>query len=424
MGILRTRMASLRFQAWLTALAAIVFLGFYVIIAGFIKGHELTFNTSTGVPWGILISTYLFFVLPASGLCLISSLGHIFGMKGLKSISKRAVFVAIVLMLAGFLVIASELERPWLMALFLLLTPNPSSAMWWMGTLYGLYLMTLIIEFFFLCRVEVMHRLQITPNSVPLLYRFLAAGAMRPTEDALQRSKKIARLFGIVSIILAIAALSTLGAVFGLIAARTLWSGAFTPVYFVSSALLAGDAVLILIIVLTYRASSKEIPQKMKEVVIKLGRLLGLFLAIFTLFTIWNLLTAQYGRMSWEFESVMVLINGPLRVPFWVGEILLGLVVPASILVYTRAQKVWGVTVASLSIIISTFVARYDLVVAGQLVPVIGRQTLWQYIPSMTEILTVIGALALFLLLYSLGNRFLPLDDSSVTLKTKQILPS
>lgn len=418
MGILRMRKASLRFQAWLALLVAITFLGFYVIIIGFIKGHDLTFNTSTGVPWGILISTYLFFVLPASGLCLISSLGHIFGMKGLKSISRRAIFVAIVLMLAGFLVIASELERPWLMALFLFLTPNPSSAMWWMGTLYGLYLITLIIEFFFLCRVEVIRRLQITPNSVPLLYRFLAAGARRPTENALQRSKKIARLFGIVSIILAIAALSTLGAVFGLIAARTLWSGAFTPVYFVSSALLAGDAVLILTIVLTYRASGKEIPQEMKEVVIKLSRLLGLFLAIFTLFTIWNLLIAQYGRMSWEFESLMVLINGPLRVPFWVGEILLSLVVPASILVYTRAQKVWGATAASLSIIIGTFVARYDLVIGGQLVPVIGRQTLWRYIPSMTEILMVLGALALFLLLYSLGNRFLPLDDSSVTLKT------
>src|SRR5665648_80943 len=35
------------------------------------------------IPWGILISTYVFFVLTSTGLCLVSSIGHVFGVKSL-----------------------------------------------------------------------------------------------------------------------------------------------------------------------------------------------------------------------------------------------------------------------------------------------------------------------------------------------------
>ncbi len=184
------------------------------------------------------------------------------------------------------------------------------------------------------------------------------------------------------------------------------------PIYFVLSALLAGTAILISAIVLSYKASGKETPYEINEIVTGLGKLLALFLGVFLLFTIWNLLTAQYGRIPEEFESVMLLINGPLAMRFWTLEISLGLLVPLFILIYTRAQKNWGVIVASLLVVLGMFAARYDFVLAGQLVPVIGKETLWQYTPSIIEILTVLGAFSLSLFLYSLGYRLLSLEDS------------
>ena len=286
-----------RFNVWIALLTAVTALGFSAILAGFLRGHEVTFNTTPGVPWGILISAYLFFVIPASGLCLLSALGHIFGLERFEPLSKRAILLAIVLMLSGFLVIASDLERPWLMPLYVLVTPNPTSAIWWMGTLYSIYFIALVVEYFFLCRAEAIHRVQAASGSAPWLYRILAVGAKLATESSRRRSLRLARIAGTAGIVLAIAALSTLGAVFGLTGSRSLWHGPLLPVYFVLSALLAGGAVLILATVLTYRTNGVKTPPEIKEAVISLGRLLVLFLGIFLFFTIWNLLTAQYGRI-------------------------------------------------------------------------------------------------------------------------------
>ena len=44
-------------------------------------GHEHTYGVSRGVPWGILIAAYVFFVVTSTGLCIVSSVGHVFGFK-------------------------------------------------------------------------------------------------------------------------------------------------------------------------------------------------------------------------------------------------------------------------------------------------------------------------------------------------------
>ena len=106
-----------------------------------------------------------------------------------------------------------------------------------------------------------------------------------------------------------------------------------------------------------------------------------------------------------------LLINGPLAIPFWAGEIAIGLFIPITILAYTRGKKTWGLIVAPLLIFVGTFFARYNLVIAGQLSPIVGQDELWQYFPHIIEILTVVAAVGMWLLLYALGSRFLPLED-------------
>ena len=60
----------------------------------------------------MLIATYVFFAVSSTGLCLVSSLGHIFGFKVFEPIAKKAVFLAFVMLLVGFAVIGTELESP------------------------------------------------------------------------------------------------------------------------------------------------------------------------------------------------------------------------------------------------------------------------------------------------------------------------
>ncbi|UCB43092.1 MAG: polysulfide reductase NrfD [Dehalococcoidales bacterium] len=402
-----------RSNLWIALMAAVTLGGFTAIVVGFVIGHHATFNTSTGVPWGILISTYLFFVLPASGLCLLSSLGHIFGIDRFKPIGHRAILIAITLMLSGFLVIASDLESPWRMAMYLFVTPNPTSPMWWMGCLYAVYLILLILEFIFLCRAEAIRRLQASPGSTKLLYRILAIWSNPDMEYFLQHSKKVAKISGTAAVFFAIAALSMLGAVFGFTSSRTIWHGPFLPVYFILSASVAGSSILTLFLVLKHRSKGQEPAPEIAGVTQTLSKLILLLIGIYLVFTVWNILAAQYGLIPESYNSVKVLVNGPLAVSFWAGEIIIGLIIPIAILAYTRGKRTWGLIVAPLLIFVGTFFARYNLVIAGQLSPIVGQDELWHYFPHIIEILTVVAAVGMWLLLYSLGSRLLPLEDNA-----------
>jgi len=399
---------------WIASMAAVTLGGFAAIVVGFILGHHATFNTSTGVPWGILISTYLFFVLPASGLCLLSSMGHIFGIDRFKPIGHRAILLAITLMFSGFLVIASDLESPWRMAIYLFVTPNPTSPMWWMGCLYFVYLILLLVEFFFLCRAEAIRRLQASPGSSKLLYRVLAFWADSDMEYFLQNSKRVAKISGTIAVFFAIAALSMLGAVFGFTSSRTIWHGPFLPVYYILSACVAGSSILTLFLVIKHWSRDQEPPAAIAGVTQTLSKIILLVISIYLVFTVWNLLAGQYGLIPESYNSVKVLINGPLAVSFWVGEVIIGLFIPIVILAFTRGRNRWGLILATIMIFIGTFFARYNLVIAAQLSPIVGQDELWQYFPHIIEILTVVAAVGMWLLLYSLGSRLLPLEDDNL----------
>ena len=126
-------------------------------------------------------------------------------------------------------------------------------------------------------------------------------------------------------------------------------------------------------------------------------------------------MTAQYGHIPEEYDAAMVLIKGPLAVSFWLGEITIGILVPAAILIKTQGRKTWALLTASLLVIIGMFFARYDFVMAGQFVPIVGQEQLWEYFPHIIEILSVVAAVGMALLLYALGSRFLPLEDTPVS---------
>jgi len=114
-------------------------------------GHH-AYNVTREHPWGLLIGVYIFFVVSSTGLCIVGSLGDVFGFKDYEMISKRAIFGSIVTIMAGFAVIAFEIGHPVTMLIYNVLSPGLTSAIWWMGTLYGLYLTFMIIEFVFLLK--------------------------------------------------------------------------------------------------------------------------------------------------------------------------------------------------------------------------------------------------------------------------------
>ena len=118
--------------------AALTVIGAIGALTLLIKGHGVM-GTTHHFPWGIFISAYVFFVLIGSGLCLISSLGCVFGIAPFTAITRRAVVLAMITLMAGFLIMGLETPQP-LHMIYMLLSPNFSAAIFWMGSLYGVYL--------------------------------------------------------------------------------------------------------------------------------------------------------------------------------------------------------------------------------------------------------------------------------------------
>ncbi|MEA2100127.1 MAG: NrfD/PsrC family molybdoenzyme membrane anchor subunit, partial [Campylobacterota bacterium] len=135
----------------LLAVVIVALLAVFVVgIAGFLMHGHHAYAVTREHPWGLLLAVYIFFVVSSTGLCIIGSLGDVFGFKDYMLISKRAIFGSIVTILAGFAVIAFEIGHPITMLIYNVLSPGLTSAIWWMGTLYGIYLTFMIVEFYFL----------------------------------------------------------------------------------------------------------------------------------------------------------------------------------------------------------------------------------------------------------------------------------
>ena len=379
----------------LQLLSLIVVVGAGAGLVAFFRGHA-SLGTTDEISWGLLIATYVFLVVSSTGLCLVSSLGHVFGIKLFIPLAKRAIFLALLTLLIGFGVIASELEHPLRLALYAVISPNISAPIWWMGTLYGLYMLFISVELYLL----------------------------------VTESHKKARIAGVLSIVTALAAHSNLGAVFGLLHARPYWYGPFLPIYFIASALLCGAAILMLIVYFTdYFENDRQLRPQNRQLLDSLGKLLALFIGIVIFFTTWKLISGYAGSHYHKADVIGAILSGELFLSFWAFEVLLGLLIPLGILLSPWRKQPRYLALAAALPMLGIFFVRYNFVYAGQmfsLKPLVGRlgeQIVYSppfkgnpvgflpYTPSLVEVLIVAGALSAAVVGYVVGTRVLKLQQ-------------
>ncbi|WP_028579386.1 NrfD/PsrC family molybdoenzyme membrane anchor subunit [Desulfogranum japonicum] len=340
-------------------------------------GHEHAYGVTREVPWGLLLAAYVFFVVTSTGLCLVSSIGHVFGYEAFKPIAKRSVFLAIATIISGFFVIAFEIENPWRMAIYNVISPNPTSSIWWMGTLYGAYLFFMMVEF-----------------------ALLQAG-----------KHKLAGALGLLGVISGVAAHSNLGAVFGLLNAREFWHGPYMPIYFITSAMMSGCATVIFFHYLGYKINGWKMSKELENSLYSVAKLGALLYVVIMFFTTWKFISGISGQPAGKYEAIMSLVNGPYAKNFWIGEVALGLVIPFVIILAVRARNLAALAVGSASSIIGIFFMRYDLVIVGQIVPVFheynifGAPHLLPYTPTLHEWVITLSGFALCAVLFMVGER-------------------
>jgi molybdopterin-containing oxidoreductase family membrane subunit len=362
----------------IVAAMTVIFLIMFVIGVGtyLVHGHH-AYGVTREHPWGLLIAVYIFFVVSSTGMCIVGSLGDVFGFKNFEAISKRAIFTSIVTILGGFAVIAFEIGHPVTMMIYNVLSPGLTSAIWWMGTLYGLYLTFMIIEFVFLLKGDM----------------------------------KKAKIFGLTGLLVGLAAHSNLGSVFGFLNARPISNGVFYPTYFILTAFITG--IFIAYILMGYRYKL-NFPEEIKKMLEGFAKIQGLLISILIFFVTWKLLTDIYGGMPNRSE-VAVHILGSWT--FW-AEVILAMILPLLVILKDYGKSPVLMFWASLSGMVGIFFMRYNLVHDTQLKPLQMMKTReyqlppeWvHYFPSTTEIFISLGGLGIVLLLYYVGTKVFNLD--------------
>jgi molybdopterin-containing oxidoreductase family membrane subunit len=363
----------------LVGLAGIVLLVVYLIGAAnaLMHGHH-AYGVTRQHPWGLLIVMYIFFVGTSTGLAIIGSFGHVFGLKIFDRFGLRVTWLAIAMLLPGFAIILLEIGHPVTMMIYNMLSPGLTSAIWWMGTLYTLVLVFLIGEFII----------------------------------GLTGDHKTSRLLGIGGLLADVAAFATLGSIFGYLVARPAVNGPFLPLYFILTATVAGAFLIFLVYGIKYK---NNFPDDIKAMLTTLAKVLGLLLAVLMFFDFWAILTGLYGRMPERADTVLYILSTK---SYWIGEILLGAVIPFVIILMSKGKNLGALVWASFFGLVGIFFMRYDMVHNAQVFPMQTLKireyqlppSLVEYTPSSTEWMIALGAIGLAILIYQVGTKLFDLE--------------
>jgi molybdopterin-containing oxidoreductase family membrane subunit len=347
-------------------------------------GHHHAFANTREMPWGMLIGVYAYFAIISTGLCVLAAFSHAFGGNQMAPLANRMVWLSIIMLLGAFTVIGLEIENPWRMPLGVILHPNVTSNIWWMGTLYGLAVGIMFLELFLI-----------------FTKRFSAA-----------------IILGVVGAITEALANSNLGAVFASLDSRPFWYGSQLPVFFLACAVLSGAAAVVMFTHYSHIMQRRSMADTTFRGLQTAGKVMVLMTFLVALATVWKFVNA-YCSSDAMIMAADSMLKGPLSTSFWVFEICIGLVLPCLILVASRLNSMHAMSTAALMILVGQFFSRYNLVVSGQIVPsdygYVGVPQYLSYMPSAAEYLLVIAGIGVVAFGFVIGERFF---DSTFTEKT------
>ena len=377
----QTRIAAGR--VWYTVLGAGLAFGAVAFGYQWWLGLGVTGLTNT-VTWGAYIVAFMFLVgISAGGLIVVAG-SELVGSERLTALSRLAVLVSGAAIVAAGLSILPDLGRPeqvWQM----LTSPNLMSPLIWDVVVISAYLGIAVVDLWILTR----------PRPMP-------------------RALKVA---AIVSLPVAVLVHSVTAWIFGLLVARPFWNTALLAPMFISSALVSGTALVLLIAWITARVTRWSPPG---HVFSDLGRLLAWFVAVDAFLLAAEVLTVYTSRQPTHTDPLQILLTGELAVLFWT-EVVLGLVVPFIVFVTPRlrARPSLLLTAATLAIL-GVLAKRINILIPGMYEPLVGMapgipagrpgqsfEPAAAYVPTWVEWGVLIGVLALMSAMITAGVRYL-----------------
>jgi Ni/Fe-hydrogenase subunit HybB-like protein len=397
---LRQRFPQLLFPAW------VAFLGIF-IVAGLVGGYLVmsqglvVTNLTDLVPWGLWITVDLSAIALSAGAFTLSAAVYLLGMKELKPVARTAVFVGIIGYSVAMLMLLMDIGRPdrfWHAIRYW----NIHSPLWEVTMCVVLYFTVLALEV-----------IPIFGEASWLKQRFPRISGM------MIRVHHLAPILAIAGLGLSMLHQSSLGATYGVLKARPIWYRPGLAVLFIVSAVVAGPALTVLASRLAARITPKA--RIREDLLDKVTQFIGWALIVYLYFRFWDALAMSYTYEPGRSEGLDMLTRGPLAFNFWVGEILLGIIVPMIILLSGRLRRQPRLNLLAMILVVGGLIAyRWDVNLVGQLVvagalpqEIIPRYT--HYIPSLVEFVVAAGAIAYALLAFTFGVRYLRVVDHGDT---------
>jgi len=382
---------------WLTGLGLLVLIALALNSVVYVEHHgHIVTGMNNQIVWGLPHVFAIFLIVAASGALNVASIASVFGQQAYKPMSRFSALLAITLLVGGLAVLVLDLGRP--DRLIVAMTKyNFKSIFAWNVLLYtgfmgvvGIYLI-----------------LQMA-RSVPYKY---------------------VKLAGLGAFLWRLALTTGTGSIFGWLVARPGYDAAIMAPLFIVMSFSFGLAVFLLVTLTLFRLSDRPFGDAL---LMRMGRLLGIFAAGVLYFTVVQHLTNLYATEHAGVEAFFLHGGGLYTALFWLVQVGIGGLLPIA-LVFLRPSRS-STILASVLVIIGGFAQLYVIVIGGQAYPLeifpgyevlegFNEGVVSSYSPSFCELTLGIGGVAIALLAAGIGAkilRVLPtnLSDANVSAKS------
>ncbi len=372
-------------------LALLGFLGIFILAAlGSTlymehNGHHVTGMTNQ-IVWGMPHVFAVFLIVAASGALNIASISSVFHKTAYKPLARLSGLLALALLVGGLMVLVLDLGRP--DRLIIAMTKyNFRSIFAWNMILYN--------GFFLIVGIYIWTMMQRNLN-------------------------KYTKYAGFAAFIWRLTLTTGTGSIFGFLVAREAYDSAIMAPMFIVMSFSFGLAIFLLVLMAAYNWTGRPLGD---VIFTTLKNLLGVFVAGALYFVIVQHLTNIYAAGHIGVEEFILLNGGIYTKLFWIGQVLLGSLIPLALLYHPtwgKSRRLAGVAAAL--IIMGGLAQMYVIIIGGQAYPLElfpGMQVqssffdgmVNHYAPSLPEIMLGLGGMATAMITVALAIkvlRFLP----------------
>lgn len=361
-----------------------VLMGVFIAAAGlsvlYIEHHgHIVTGMNNQIVWGLPHVFAIFLIVAASGALNVASIASVFGKIENKPMARYSGLLSMSLLAGGLAVLVLDLGRPDRL-IVAMTTYNFTSIFAWNIILYNGF--------------------------------FVIVGAYLFVQMARGIAPNVVRTVGTAAFVWRLALTTGTGSIFGWLVARPGYDAAIMAPLFIIMSFSFGLAFFILVLGGTFPLTGRFLGANLIK---RLGRLLGVFAVAVLYFTAIRHLTNLYASEHGDFERFILFGDSIFTPLFWIGQVLIGGIIPAAILLRHADKTSKGqVLFAALLIILGGMAHLYGIIIGGQAFPLeifpayevssaFSDGMINSYAPSIYEWALGLGGVALAVMIAGIG---------------------